>query len=495
MNLEIPLDEQSGLFKEHFEEQGNDRIIFSGAFGTGKTYFLDKYFAPSQQNYLAIKLAPVNYSISSNEDIFKLIKYDILFELSAIHSLSLEGRPVDWGVALGTLIPAKAEAILGSFLPLLSLLNKDADAIPVALAALASWLATGKEVSKQRDSTGKEIEAIAFGEEIAAKYNLETDYITAFLEDGLTSLATNKGAQYKVLIIDDLDRIDPEHIFRLFNIFSAHLDYHKSTRNKFGFDKVIFVCDIQNIRNIFHSRYGADTDFTGYIDKFFSKEIHFFSNESAIAKYVDSVVDTINFKERQDFYFQTHILQGRNYDERGLLHTVLNELIQSGALKMRRLKECIGLSIPYPSKNLNVITPAVGLSQVSYTRLPGLVTLEILSKIMGGGLSLSKALKTVIRYEKSLEYNRLDFNYSKYLIGILLPLLDYKLHRFNEGNFGNPSQHSFIYNDNQTFNYLLSATGGGAGYYYADIDGKIIPDLFLMLDLIVGSLLQNGILK
>ena len=29
-----------------------------------------------------------------------------------------------------------------------------------------------------------------------------------------------------VLIIENLDRIDPDHIFRILNIFSAHFDYH-----------------------------------------------------------------------------------------------------------------------------------------------------------------------------------------------------------------------------------------------------------------------------
>ena len=33
-----------------------------------------------------------------------------------------------------------------------------------------------------------------------------------------------KDGKKTVLIIDDLDRIDPEHIFRLLNVFAAHLD-------------------------------------------------------------------------------------------------------------------------------------------------------------------------------------------------------------------------------------------------------------------------------
>ena len=70
-----------------------------------------------------------------------------------------------------------------------------------------------------------------------------------------------------VLIIDDLDRLDPEHIFRLFNVFSAHYD-NQNEKNKFGFDKVIFVCDVENVRKIFHYKYGLDVEFNGYIDEF-----------------------------------------------------------------------------------------------------------------------------------------------------------------------------------------------------------------------------------
>ncbi len=48
-----------------------------------------------------------------------------------------------------------------------------------------------------------------------------------------------------VRILDDLDRIDTEHIFRLLNVFVAQVDVvgKGENDNKFGFDKVIFVCD------------------------------------------------------------------------------------------------------------------------------------------------------------------------------------------------------------------------------------------------------------
>lgn len=54
-----------------------------------------------------------------------------------------------------------------------------------------------------------------------------------------------------VLVIDDLDRIDPEHIFRIMNIFSAHQCFCGTKEQKFGIDKTILVCDIDNLRRIF----------------------------------------------------------------------------------------------------------------------------------------------------------------------------------------------------------------------------------------------------
>lgn len=78
--MDFPLNIPKKQFIEHLGIENNNRIIFSGAFGTGKTYFLEKFFK-DHESYEAIHLFPVNYSVASNEDIFELIKYDILFKL------------------------------------------------------------------------------------------------------------------------------------------------------------------------------------------------------------------------------------------------------------------------------------------------------------------------------------------------------------------------------------------------------------------------------
>ena len=58
--------------------------------------------------------------------------------------------------------------------------------------------------------------------------NNQSSYSQKFLEE-----IRNK--KKNVLVIDDLDRIDPEHIFRILNILSVH-NNHFDSENKFSFD-------------------------------------------------------------------------------------------------------------------------------------------------------------------------------------------------------------------------------------------------------------------
>ena len=291
-DIVISIEEQSALFKKHLEEPDNERIIFSAAFGTGKTYFLREFFLDNKDKYLTIKLAPVNYSIASNEDIFRLIKFDILFELLAHHDIKQPGKiKIRPDIFYGLKLAEKADTFFTSIVTFLGTLNKDIKDTTEVITALATIRSQVADFIGTSPEIPENPAVNAFLQQMLEVYFHEADDITAFVETALDQLASavdkEKSARRKVLVIDDLDRLDPEHIFRLFNVFSAHFDYNKSTRNKFGFDAVIFVCDIKNIRNIFRSRYGDTTDFSGYIDKFFSQEIFFFNNEKSIKNYVN----------------------------------------------------------------------------------------------------------------------------------------------------------------------------------------------------------------
>ena len=75
-----------------------------------------------------------------------------------------------------------------------------------------------------------------------------------------------------VLVFEDMDRIDPAHLFRIMNVLSAQIDYpyrlgmptdESLIGNKFDVDNVVMVLDYRNLENIFHHFYGANTDCKG----------------------------------------------------------------------------------------------------------------------------------------------------------------------------------------------------------------------------------------
>lgn len=266
--MEFKLEIPEKQFKNHLGIASNNRIIFSGAFGTGKTYFLKKYFEKNE-TYDAIHIYPVNYSVASNEDIFELIKYDIFFKLLE-KGLDFEQVEID----------------KGTFLPFF-LNNHATEIIPFLLGVIPKVGASLKDIANGLIDLNKKFEKefkeanlteqdkiIAYLKEFSDKKGsiLEEDLYTQLICSLVNQIQEN-GKQV-VLIIDDLDRIDPEHIFRIMNVLAAHVDIKKdSDQNKFDFNKIILVCDIENIRKIFSNRYGADVDFSGYIDKFYSRSI------------------------------------------------------------------------------------------------------------------------------------------------------------------------------------------------------------------------------
>lgn len=123
----------------------------------------------------------------------------------------------------------------------------------------------------------------------------EFDTISRLITEIIHEYKRDNPNKKVVLIIEDLDRIDPAHIFRILNVFSAHFDRYdtlsakeelKDRDNKFGFDKIVLVCDIENIKNIYHHVYGEKTDFLGYINKFSTSLPYKYSLQDLIKDYI-----------------------------------------------------------------------------------------------------------------------------------------------------------------------------------------------------------------
>lgn len=275
-------------FTEHLAIPDNSRILFSGKFGKGKTTFLEEYFKDKSPynksgiSYNVFHLKPVNYSIASNEDIFRYIKYDIILEFWR-KGYDPESYDFSFRDVLPYFILKHPEKIVKGFIEYIPKVGKLITEFLGKLKGVYEDVKTYRDIVNDSSPSNQ---MLSFLDKIELdEYSLyENDGITKLIEKILGEFKTSNNdriSKQNILIIDDLDRIDPEHIFRLLNVFSAHLHIENSLfgkENRFGFDKIILVCDVDNIRNIFGNKYGSNVDFKGYLDKFYSSDIFYFNN-------------------------------------------------------------------------------------------------------------------------------------------------------------------------------------------------------------------------
>lgn len=316
-------------FEHLLEDTTNRRIILSGIFGIGKTTFIRDFFEKRKNEFVAIKLFPVNYSVASNEDIFELIKYDIFYELLDKNP-NYQHLDVTWYETLPFLTNDDIKEILGDFVALIPKFGKTINEVRGALIKTAKVFNRKKANLEQNDLA--EIMDYAKLFETNAGGIYENDFYTNLIEsliDSLKPIETSKKAKQVVLVIDDLDRIDPEHIFRILNVFAAHFD-RDSNKNKFNIDKVVLCCDIENVRQIFHTKYGSRVDFNGYIDKFFTKGIFHFKNKENVINAIPAILSSITSLE-------SNFLFASNYYLKKLLIVILNNWMNIGCLNLRML--------------------------------------------------------------------------------------------------------------------------------------------------------------
>src|SRR3989344_3600153 len=303
-NVKIPIDGLFAQFRDHLSSKNNGRVFFSGKFGIGKTYFLNEFFKNNLEKYEVFHLFPINYQINNNEDVIELLKYDILIELLKKDSAIFQGKGIngakDWLTVLYSF--CKERCSIKSFLkrilsygesaleltgdPAMSLISKLG-------RPLSDLLKFDEEFQNfQKEYKGRERMIVEEYMKKIGEWNVsETDYLSALLNK---KIKEQKRGKESILVLDDLDRIDPEHIFRILNIFSVHFNLgNEELPNKFGFDKIILVGDQNNIENVFYHKYGNYTDFDGYFDKFFSIEVFNFNSDKVIDDVVDSIVGTI----------------------------------------------------------------------------------------------------------------------------------------------------------------------------------------------------------
>lgn len=248
-------------FKQVFENES--RIIFSAKFGDGKSYFLNEFiksYDEKKNDYYFITLHPVNYVVEENRDVIEYIKRDILFQLIK------DNRIYDFKEGYDKIFDAvcNKESLLklGDFV---------ASIIPVkglkeGYKALKGLVSTIDEKRKEQDVLHV-VDDYLNGFYGKSGSISECDAFTCLIQKSLEQMMAKS-----VLIIEDLDRIDPAHLFRIMNVLSSQVDnpYYSEVPhgNKFGFDKIILVMDYEIARHLFHHFYGKEANYDGYMNKF-----------------------------------------------------------------------------------------------------------------------------------------------------------------------------------------------------------------------------------
>lgn len=389
--MEISIKKESQRFLQFLQEENNSNIIFSGIYGIGKSYFINDFFNHQHsKEYIPIILTPVNYSVANNEDIFEYIKVDILLQLLEKVPCNLKECKISTSLATYYYIQNNLDSIIGNILSVAEKVCFQTDVIKQLFDLRNNIL---KFQEKESQAPDKDIETFMKGLSQKKGSIYESNIITQIIQN-LISNVKEESNKEAILVIDDLDRIDPEHIFRILNILSAHDDFCHTHEHKFKFDKTILVCDIENIRKIFHAKYGMDVDFTGYIDKFYSKEIFHFHNEDEIAKCIAQQVVKINS--------DSNIHEEGKYSYTNLVF-ILKYLLKYNLINIRTLEKF--------EYKYNIGNGYVYYNDQRYSIMcsPTLTIFEFLKRVLGSSTVLKSKLFILTKNHKY--YDMYETNY------------------------------------------------------------------------------------
>ena len=247
-----------------------DRIILSAKFGDGKTYLLNELRKDEamQNKYEFFTIYPVNYSVAKNEDVFEYIKRDIIVQL---HERKLLEN-IDLNALFASVLTSddftSVVSFLLSFVPMGEFYNK----------VYHKFLEIKNKYDEKKHTADKYLSKFAN----TAGCIYEEDGYTTLIRMAIEWISQDhslngeeRKAKKPVLIIEDLDRLDPKHLFRILNVVSAHIDDSKQpdiVGNKFGFNNIVLVMDYDVTKHIFHHFYGVQACYEGYMSKFLSRE-------------------------------------------------------------------------------------------------------------------------------------------------------------------------------------------------------------------------------
>lgn len=296
----INVTQKVNEFKKYL--QTADRIILSAKFGDGKTCFLKEVTDQLKEEYDFYTVYPINYSVAKNEDVFEYIKRDIILQMDKSELLS----QID--------IDAFFKSVK-AFVDKSSLISFVLSFIPngVFYEKVYEWFKKAKEEYDKEKHTADNYLSI-FQNQKGSIY--EDDGYTQLIKTAIQWKREHLvDKPYKaVLIIEDLDRLDPQHLFRILNVLSAHIDDNytsdKKFANKFGFDNIVLVMDYETTEHIFHHFYGQEANYVGYMSKFLACEPFRYSIKAMLkSSFIESIKNTFQIKAIFDYltYFKAKI--------------------------------------------------------------------------------------------------------------------------------------------------------------------------------------------
>ena len=348
----IPVEPDLIRFAQHLRT--HFRTILSAGFGEGKSFFLDKFERDSEvsKEFKLIKIYPINYQVVGNTDIFSLLKYDILLQLlvdDMVTERPLEGFPIG---------KKDGEAFLATVFDGFARVDPSPKAqIPAtALTLLKSILSFHEKHRIWKGGNQSAQTSLKRNERFSSLYY--QDITTQLIRQSLSDWKAKTGKRV-VLVVEDLDRIDPAHLFRILNVFSAHMDYiyrngeppsESLVGSRFGFDSIVFVLEYENLKRLFTHFYGNEESFRGYINKFMPQGYFEYSLRKSANTYLYQTLSGITGME------QVHIS--------GLLNSVMNYVsIRDMAYAVKDLEKQVSIE-RRPNLNIGFLLMIVAMRRL-----------------------------------------------------------------------------------------------------------------------------------
>ena len=286
-------------FDNHLKS--HPRTILSAQYGDGKTVFLSAVEEALRNEYVFLKLYPVNYQVEENQGVFEYIKRDLLFQLYG-NEMVPDSFFIPDDIVSYFFLQNNWDEFAKKILQSLSYLE-GSNTLKTTIGAFKFLMAMREKYEKFK---ARKSSIASLLENFLATYDkkgiYEADPITSILCGIISSWKHAHPKQKICLIFEDMDRIDPAHIFRILNVVSAHMDYgykngpvsNKSlSGNKFGVDNIVISLDYDNLQNIYRHFYGPEACFKGYIDKFCDNGHFKYSIKKLAAQYYPTRLESV----------------------------------------------------------------------------------------------------------------------------------------------------------------------------------------------------------